>query len=283
MSASDVQSGTEDGLKCTTSSLPTDNSVYNKKEYWDTRYAEEREFDWLGDFSGFRDLFLKHVPLSSHREAKLLILGCGNSALGRQLCDEGYTNVTNSDYSEVCIANQEKWNREEGYTNLKWKVIDMTDMSSIKDGEYDIVVEKATIDAFYVEEASSWRTSPETSIKVDQCLREISRVLCTSGKFISLSFTPGRFRLPVLARPEFDWDVTPETFDNGGLPYTFYCLTKGQTLSREVVTRVESFQLKPATEVSETLSESEEEDFELASKMLSNISISSSSDESPDS
>ena len=144
------------------------------------------------------------------------------------------------------------------------------------------MVEKATIDAFYVEEPSSWRTTPETSAKVDQCLREIARVLRPdSGKFISLSFTPGRFRLPVLARSDFGWDVAQETFDNGGLPYTFYCMTKGQALSPEVALKVQSFQLKPTTNAAnEAVSESDEEDFESASKMLSCISISSSDDES---
>ena len=51
--------------------LPVDNSVYNKKEYWDQRYTHEREFDWLGDFSGFKDLFLSHAPLSAYRETKV--------------------------------------------------------------------------------------------------------------------------------------------------------------------------------------------------------------------
>ena len=57
---------------------------------------------------------------------------------------------------------------------------------------------------------------------VDLCLNEISRILCPrQGKFISLSFTPARFRMPVLARPEFRWDILRHTFDNGGLPYRF--------------------------------------------------------------
>ena len=60
----------EANKKCS-NGLPFDNSVYNKKEYWDQRYTHEREFDWLGDFSGFKDLFLSHAPLSAYRDAKV--------------------------------------------------------------------------------------------------------------------------------------------------------------------------------------------------------------------
>ena len=61
-----------------------------------------------------------------------MILGCGNSALGRQLFDAGYRDVTNSDYSEVCIDKQEAWHRTDGYKDIKWEVIDMTSMAHIK-------------------------------------------------------------------------------------------------------------------------------------------------------
>ena len=63
---------------------------------------------------------------------QVLILGCGNSALGRQLFDAGYRDVTNSDYSEVCIDKQEAWHRTDGYKDIKWEVIDMTNMAHIK-------------------------------------------------------------------------------------------------------------------------------------------------------
>ena len=148
------------------------------------------------------------------------------------------------------------------------------------------MVEKATLDAFYVEEDSPWRTSIETVAKVDQCLSEISRILCPrTGKFVSLSFTPAMFRLPVVARDIFGWDVCPETFDNGGLPYTFYCMNRGGTIGEDVVSKVRSFQAKSASQadggsVNNNLCHSDEEDFESASKLMSSISISSSEDES---
>jgi len=274
----------EANKKCS-NGLPCDNSVYNKKEYWDQRYTHEREFDWLGDFSGFKDLFLSHAPLSAYRDAKILILGCGNSALGRQLFDAGYRDVTNSDYSEVCIDKQEAWHRTDGYKDIKWEVIDMTNMAHIKDGEYSLVVEKATIDAFYVEEASPWRISAETAKTVDLCLNEISRILCPrQGKFISLSFTPARFRMPVLARPEFRWDILRHTFDNGGLPYSFYCMDRAKgTLSPSLLEELKCLMgqgVKIEDRRPSASSSSDEEDFERASRLISGISISSSEDES---
>ena len=147
-----------------------------------------------------------------------------------------------------------------------------------------MVVEKSTLDAFYVEEASPWRTSAETSATVDKCLSEISRILRPgSGKFISLSFTPPMFRLPVVARDTFGWDVCQETFDNGGLPYTFYCMNRGGTISGEVLKKVESFQSLSSMNANNDEVMSEEDDFDAASKFISNISISSSEDEAEES
>ena len=142
MSSEDAEDTDRQGNSVTSQSVPDDNTVYNKKEYWDRRYAQEREFDWLGDFCGFKDLFFRHAPLPAHKDSKVLIVGCGNSALGRQLYDAGYRDLTNSDYSEVCVVNQERWHREDGYTSIKWKVIDMTDMNSVKVStsvEFDIL------------------------------------------------------------------------------------------------------------------------------------------------
>jgi len=269
--------------------LPATNSVYNKKSYWDDRYKDEREFDWLGDFEGFRSLFTRFVPNSQQQlQPSILILGCGNSKLSRQLWDAGYRNLVSSDYSEVCIANQERWHREEGYTGIVWKVIDMTDMSDIKDGSYDVVVEKATLDAFYVEESSPWQTSPETVEKVDKCLSEISRILKPhTGKFISLSFSPEVFRVPTLANEKYNWDLQQEEFGNGCLPFLFYCMTKDKVLSQQVKNRFKKLLENNAEQPSETTrersqSESSVEDFANVSKKICNIVISSSSSDEED-
>ena len=106
---------------------PDDNEDYNKKDYWDKRYEAEKEFDWLGDFQAFEHLFRRYAP--PNEDESLLILGCGNSKLARQLWDAGYRNITSSDYSAVCIEAQRNLHMELGYRDIKWEVIDMTDMS----------------------------------------------------------------------------------------------------------------------------------------------------------
>ena len=60
--------------------------------------------------------------------------------------DEGYTSITSNDISETCIENMKK--RNEGIRpEMKWDVMDILDMSLYKDGQFDMIIDKSTIDA----------------------------------------------------------------------------------------------------------------------------------------
>ena len=80
--------------------VPKDNSVYKRKEYWDERFAEEEEYEWLVDYSDVEAL-LKDVL--ADRRARILVIGCGNSSFSADLVDAGCTDVTSVDYSPVVI------------------------------------------------------------------------------------------------------------------------------------------------------------------------------------
>ena len=58
------------------------NAKYARKEYWDERYEDEVEYDWLGDYLTVKSLILEYIPNQSDR---ILMLGCGNSSLSKQV------------------------------------------------------------------------------------------------------------------------------------------------------------------------------------------------------
>jgi ubiquinone/menaquinone biosynthesis C-methylase UbiE len=70
-----------------------------------------------------------------------------NIVLGHDMYKDGYENITNVDYSSIVI-NQMK-ERYSHMTNMKWLEMDIRDLK-FKDGEFDIVIDKATLDALLV-------------------------------------------------------------------------------------------------------------------------------------
>ena len=63
---------------------------YGNREYWNERYDKsgpEGSFDWLENYyslKGILDEFL------THKDMKILILGCGNADFSADLYDDGY-------------------------------------------------------------------------------------------------------------------------------------------------------------------------------------------------
>jgi len=202
-----------------------DNEQYASVDYWNERYANEEEYDWLGDYDAFKALIHKHVAKSD----RILMVGCGNSQLSQQMYADGYENILSTDISEVCIKNQ-----QEAFPHLQWQVADIKHLEQIKDESFDVVIEKATLDALLVGEKSPWHPSDEGLETVDSALREISRVLSfKSGRFLSLTFAQPHFRMPFYAKEKYQWSVDHETF---GLGFHYHCfiMTKGQPLQHQV-------------------------------------------------
>ena len=203
-----------------------DNGKYADIEYWNKRYADEDHHDWLGDYNVLKPIFNRHIRF----EDRVLIVGCGNSLLGRQMWDDGYKSIVNSDLSEVCIKRQRNIHSEAGYDKLEWMVMDACNMSAIGDGQFDVVIEKATVDVFLVKEKSPWPSnySQEALGKIDRCLSEASRILKPEGgKFLSITWHQPHFRMPLLSKPKYGWCVQSEGFSSF-LDYVCFVMTKGQ-------------------------------------------------------
>ncbi|KAK7945695.1 hypothetical protein WMY93_001423 [Mugilogobius chulae] len=97
---------------------------------------------------------------------------------------------------------------------------------------FDVVVEKATLDALMVEEKSPWSMSQQTATFIHQALTEISRCLRPGGRFISITFACPFFRKRLYARTEYNWSIKNYNYGDG-FQYYMYVLTKGEPLSAE--------------------------------------------------
>eukprot|EP00906_Rhabdomonas_costata_P005460 RCo008181 len=70
-------------------------------EYWDRRYeAQPFVFEWYQSFTSLQPVLLRYLPPGG----RILLAGCGNSALGEQLHDSGlYGAITGVDFSAVAV------------------------------------------------------------------------------------------------------------------------------------------------------------------------------------
>jgi len=147
--------------------LPDKNSSYKLKEYWDERYSKEESFEWCKSYENIKELIHKHVKTND----KILILGCGNSSLSEDLYRDGYRNIVNIDFSPVVIDNMSI--KCQDLVGMEWKVMDITKMS-FEASTFDVVVEKATLDALLVEEKDCWNPSQEAKDCMNCVLSQVN-------------------------------------------------------------------------------------------------------------
>ncbi|CAB3410541.1 unnamed protein product [Caenorhabditis bovis] len=173
------------------------NGQYRKKEYWDERFREEDEFEWLTGLKAFEHIV---KPLIGKND-KIAHIGCGSSQVSKELFDLGYQNITNIDYSEVLVENGKR-----AHPYMEWIVDDITSLANCPSNSFDVVFEKATIEALLVLETSPWDPSDEALNTLDSIFSAIQRILKKNGIFISVSFTQPHFRVPALMRSN-GWSV----------------------------------------------------------------------------
>lgn len=169
------------------------NSRFNKVNYWNDRFQEEEKYDWLVEY--------QHVsndlePLLNFTD-NILVVGCGNSTFSRDLYNAGFTNVTNIDYSGVVIDKMSQSHAND-CPLMKWVEMDMTQMT-FPNHTFDVVIDKAAMDALVVEEGDVWDPEQSTIDIVHKMSCEVRRVLKpVDTKFIQISFAQPHFRTKYL-------------------------------------------------------------------------------------
>lgn len=113
---------------------------FSTQTYWDQKYAEKDTiFEWLRPYSEIKDYVNQHID----RTHKILLPGCGNSALGPDMYQDGYKNIVNNDFSPIVIEQMAHKFKD---LPMQWDVMDITKMT-YPDNEFDTVLDKGTIDA----------------------------------------------------------------------------------------------------------------------------------------
>ncbi|GBE89613.1 S-adenosyl-L-methionine-dependent methyltransferase [Sparassis latifolia] len=180
--------------------LPRKNEEYGSKEYWDQRYSQESDdasFDWFKSYDDVADIMRSIIP---NKDARILMLGCGNSKLSEEMYDDGYKNIVNTDYSGILIEKMRQ-RHEQARPEMEWHEMDIRDIVFDADS-FDVAIDKGTMDAMMTTKGDVWDPPQEV---IDNCSREVNEVLRvlrkSGGVFIYITFGQPHFRRRYLTRP----------------------------------------------------------------------------------
>lgn len=140
------------------------------KKYWgfessETHWTQSAPF--LVFLISFCDLFFSSTDIS---HVPFLPSGCGNSSMSSDMYSAGYHSITNIDYSSVCISTMSA--RHSDCLGMTWHQMDVRQLC-FPDASFDVILEKATLDAIMVEEKTPWEVSPQSASFIHQALTEV--------------------------------------------------------------------------------------------------------------
>lgn len=172
--------------------------------YWDAVYANPStaEEEWLCPVD---EAVMRLRPLIGWGGdgRKLLVPGSGLSRLGEVLASEGWE-VTNIDYSQICIDEGISRAQTEGNSRVKWLRMDMRALD-FESGAMDAVVDKGALD--------SLMCSDGFDVEVPRYIAEVSRILAPRGMFVAISLSQEKVAGPLLeAAFGEDWLVRAQPF-----------------------------------------------------------------------
>ncbi|KAG8136251.1 hypothetical protein E2320_009214 [Naja naja] len=205
---------------------PASNARYRERGFWDSRYEQEgaEPTEWFGGLESFREQLEAELKPGD----RILVLGCGNSALSYDLFQLGYTDITNIDYSTVCIASMQ--DRYAHCPGLHWAVMDARFLTFM-DGSFDVVLEKGFLDSIMVEEKDLWN---------------VARVLQPRGRFISITFAQPHFRKRHYAQRAYNWSIQHISYGRD-FHYFLYVMKKGGALSSSDLALGQSLHRHPSS------------------------------------
>lgn len=169
--------------------------AYGEASYWDDRYKQDTgSFDWYQQYSGLAPLLHMYAPKTS----RILMVGCGNAVMSEDMVNDGYQDIINIDISSVVIEAMQK--KYKDFPQLKYLTMDVRDMSSFADNEFDFVIDKGMLD--------SLMCGSSAHLSAAKMLEEVRRVLKPGGAYILITYGDPRVRMPHLKTHESScWTV----------------------------------------------------------------------------
>ena len=168
---------------------------YASKSYWNERFEKEESYEWLLSYAQIRQHIQSYIV--SFRSPRILVVGCGNSNFSLELYEDVQTaDIVNIDFSDVVIERMKLVSALRA-PNMKWVVMDMLNIDFAAEC-FDVVIDKATMDALFTEQTDVWSPNLELIEKCCKMCAGISKVLRPGGVFIQISFAQPHFRTKFL-------------------------------------------------------------------------------------
>ncbi|KAI0810204.1 S-adenosyl-L-methionine-dependent methyltransferase [Xylaria sp. FL0064] len=189
--------------------------------YWDARYNDtasgEQLHEWYRAYADIEE-FLR-ISLFQAYPAELnprvLQLGPGDSTVPEDLARHGYHNQLCVDFSAVVVEMMAQ--RHANIGGIEWQQMDIRQMDQIPSNSIDVAFDKATLDAMI--HGSPWTPPPDVVANTGRYMRELTRVLKTTGTFICITYRQPHFIRSLLNCEGTNWDINVETL--GGLDSSF--------------------------------------------------------------
>ena len=150
--------------------------------------------DWLQSYDKLKALI--HSKLNYNDSAEILVVGCGNSTLSAELYNDGYTCITNLDFSRTLI---EKWQEKyEAFEEMDFLELDLCQpLDVIDEDSFDMVIDKATLDSIL------WGQHIQERVTI--MMNNIYRILAPGGVYICVSNGPPETREHIFKMK--DWSI----------------------------------------------------------------------------
>eukprot|EP00656_Telonema_subtile_P009349 TRINITY_DN14395_c0_g1_i4.p1 TRINITY_DN14395_c0_g1~~TRINITY_DN14395_c0_g1_i4.p1 ORF type:complete len:237 (+),score=58.15 TRINITY_DN14395_c0_g1_i4:73-783(+) len=162
--------------------------------FWDATYESNGEvFDWYQCYEDIGAPGASSNPLKAELDAyikpnmRVLVLGAGNSEVSGRLYDNGVEDITNVDFSKVCVKQQRL--RHAHQEKMTWHHTDarLLDPAVCPADSFDVVLDKGCLDCM--------ASGNDSASNVDKLLAQVQLVLKPGGKFLLVSFANEEARL----------------------------------------------------------------------------------------
>ncbi|KAL0210039.1 hypothetical protein P9112_010123 [Eukaryota sp. TZLM1-RC] len=172
---------------------------YADPHYWNERYKKEpnTNFDWYLTYVNLREILAPHL----NENARILVVGCGNSRLSYQLYEEGYKNIVSMDISDLVI-DQMREKYKESAPELEWVTMDVRKLDFPSES-FDIVLDKGTMDALLC--------GKDSFENVYAAHKEINRILKPDGVYVNVTYGQPESREDHFKRQGLNWNVETKT------------------------------------------------------------------------
>ncbi|CAK9079498.1 unnamed protein product [Durusdinium trenchii] len=192
--------------------------------YWEEFYADRpKSYDTLYGYEDLRPLLmgLLQLPRAQREACRVLHVGCGTSNVTEGLWRDGFRQILNIDFSEEVVKLMAgRWDERAAGNSagVAWQKMDLTDLSELCSGTFDLVLEKFTLDAILCE-------SKEELVdpKGQAVLRGLHRVLAPAGRFISVAWGADRRQALLRSGGLFEVQVHQLPGEAVQRPWVYFC------------------------------------------------------------